>query len=49
MPRILLASPGSLGDVLPFIALAKALRAAGHEVRLGSSRNNCHVVEANGI
>lgn len=32
--KILIAAAGSLGDTLPFVALGRALRERGHEVRL---------------
>jgi sterol 3beta-glucosyltransferase len=49
MARIALLSWGSHGDVLPFVALAGALRAAGHEVVLGAQPYHCEFVEQHGV
>lgn len=37
MARILITCFGSLGDLFPYIALAKTLRSRGHDVAIGSS------------
>jgi rhamnosyltransferase subunit B len=42
--RVLIITLGSLGDLLPFLAIAQALRARGHQVSMGaSSRFEPHV------
>lgn len=42
--RVLIITLGSLGDLLPFLTIAKALRARGHEVCIGaSSKFETHV------
>jgi sterol 3beta-glucosyltransferase len=47
--RILLLTTGSRGDVEPFLALARRARDAGHDVRLGVTREFVAAVEAAGI
>jgi len=47
--RILIVSLGSRGDVQPYIALGKALLAAGYEVVIGSSANHKTIVESFGV
>ncbi|WP_172955040.1 glycosyltransferase [Sterolibacterium denitrificans] len=46
---MLLLSWGSHGDVLPFVALAQALREAGHEVALGAQPHHAELVRRHGI
>ena len=40
---------GTLGDIIPHIALAKGLKAAGHEVKLAGGKNFKSLVESHGI
>jgi rhamnosyltransferase subunit B len=47
--RIVIATIGSRGDVLPFIALAHGLLARGHMVRIASSANHAALVTGAGI
>jgi rhamnosyltransferase subunit B len=49
MPRILLATLGSLGDLHPYIAVGKALLARGQHVRLATSIDYRARVEAAGL
>src|SRR5215469_1864406 len=49
MPRILLATLGSLGDLHPYIAVGKALLARGQPVRLATSIDYRGRVEAAGL
>lgn len=49
MPRILLATLGSLGDLHPYIAVGKALLARGQHVRLATSIDYRTRVEAAGL
>lgn len=49
MPRVLLATLGSLGDLHPYIALGKALVARGQQVRLATSIDYRSRVEAAGL
>jgi UDP:flavonoid glycosyltransferase YjiC (YdhE family) len=37
--RIAIAAIGTMGDILPFVALGRALRRRGHEVVVGSSND----------
>lgn len=47
--KILVAAAGSHGDVLPLIALARALQRRGHEVRLFASGNFADVAAEAGL
>lgn len=47
--RVLLCTYGSRGDVEPFVALAKGLHAAGHDVLLASSERFRDFVEGHGV
>lgn len=47
--RVLIAAVGSHGDVLPFIGLAKAFQARGHEVRLYTNPHFQPMVQGAGI
>ncbi len=47
--KILIAAAGSHGDVLPLIALARALQRRGHEVRLFASGNFADVADGAGL
>lgn len=49
MPRILLATLGSLGDLHPYIAVGKALSARGQQVRVATSVDYRARVEAAGL
>lgn len=49
MARIALLSWGSHGDVLPFVALAQGLRAAGHEVVIAAQPYHAAFVQQQGI
>lgn len=49
MPRILLATLGSLGDLHPFVAIGQALRERGLAVRLASSVEYRSRIEAAGL
>lgn len=49
MPRIVLATTGSLGDVYPFIAIARELRAAGLHPILAAAEPFRAVADAEGI
>lgn len=49
MPRILLATLGSLGDLHPFIAVGRALRERGYDVRLATSIEYRTRIEAAGL
>src|SRR5438552_13197817 len=49
MPKIVLATFGSLGDVHPFIALGKALQENGHEVILAAPTAHIEKVSAAGL
>jgi len=40
---------GTFGDIIPHIALAKGLKAAGHEVKLAGGKNFRALVESHGI
>lgn len=48
-PRIILATAGSLGDLHPFLALGKALRARGATVEIATSVEYRPKVEAEGL
>lgn len=47
--RIALLTLGTRGDVQPFIALGKALKARGHDVVLGAPENFQHWIEGHGL
>ncbi len=47
--RVLLLTAGSRGDVEPFMALARRIRRAGHEVRLGVTAEFVDVVRQAGV
>lgn len=47
--KILLATTGSNGDVLPFFGLAQRLRAAGHDVLIAASDNYAAPADALGL
>lgn len=47
--RLLLCTYGSRGDVEPFIALAKGLQAAGHQVLLATSERFCDFAQEHGV
>jgi UDP:flavonoid glycosyltransferase YjiC (YdhE family) len=47
--RILIATDGSVGDVLPFIALARGLTARGRAVRLATPANHAALVTGAGL
>lgn len=49
MPRILLATLGSLGDLHPYLAVGQALRARGQQVRVATSIDYRARVEAAGL
>ncbi len=49
LPKILLATFGSLGDLHPFIALGQALQREGFAVVLATSSNHREAVEAQGL
>lgn len=49
MARIVLLTWGSHGDVVPFVALAKALGAAGYAVALGAQPYHAEFVRRHGI
>ena len=49
MARMALLSWGSHGDVLPFVALAQGLRAAGHEVVIAAQPYHAAFVQQQGI
>ena len=46
--RILIVSPGSQGDVDPFLAIAARLLGAGHQVTIATAYRYAHLVEATG-
>ena len=47
--RIVMIATGSRGDVEPYLALGKGLKAAGHVVRLVSHENSEPLVKAHGV
>lgn len=47
--RIAVLTIGSRGDIQPFVALARALRHAGHDVLLGAPPNFSSLVEEHGV
>lgn len=47
--RIRIGAVGTLGDVLPCIALADQLQAAGHDVMVLTHGSYCHFAEGLGI
>jgi UDP:flavonoid glycosyltransferase YjiC (YdhE family) len=47
--RVVIPVTGSRGDVQPYVALGKALRAAGHEVRLATHADFAPAVLAHGL
>lgn len=47
--RVTILAVGSRGDVQPFIALGRALAAAGHEVRLATHPRFAHAVAGQGL
>lgn len=47
--RIVLASLGTLGDVHPFIAVALALKAAGHQPVFAGAKSACPLAKRHGI
>lgn len=47
--RIAILAPGSRGDVQPYLALGDGLKAAGHEVRLVTTRDHDALVRAHGL
>ncbi len=49
MARVLLATFGSLGDLHPYIAVGRALRARGHRARIATSSDYRPNVEAAGL
>lgn len=49
MSRILLATFGSLGDLHPYVAVGRALRARGHEAVIATSADYRGMVEAAGL
>ena len=49
MARILLTTFGSLGDLHPYIAVGRALRAQGLEARIGTSADYQQAIEAAGL
>ncbi|MBL0887150.1 glycosyltransferase [Myceligenerans indicum] len=49
MTRVLIATVGSRGDVQPYVALARGLRAAGHEPTIATCARFESFVTANGI
>jgi len=48
MARVLLVTVGSLGDLHPYLAIAKVLRAAGHAVSLATHEHYREIVERAG-
>jgi sterol 3beta-glucosyltransferase len=47
--RIAVLTIGSRGDIQPFVALARALKGAGHTVRLGAPPNFSSLAEEHGV
>lgn len=47
--RVLLATYGTRGDVQPFVALAKALKACGHQVALCTPAGFRGMAESHGV
>jgi sterol 3beta-glucosyltransferase len=47
--RIAIFGLGSRGDVQPYAALGKGLKAAGHNVRLVTNENYKEIATANGL
>jgi rhamnosyltransferase subunit B len=47
--QILVISAGTLGNVLPFVGLARELQQRGHEVVLGASRNCRQLAQREGL
>jgi UDP:flavonoid glycosyltransferase YjiC (YdhE family) len=47
--RIVIPVSGSRGDVQPYVALGKGLRAAGHEVRVATHRDFAPLVREHGL
>ena len=47
--KILITTYGTLGDVLPYVALGKGLLHAGHQVVLGTSERFRDFVEGHGL
>lgn len=46
---ITIIAPGSRGDVQPYVALGKGLLAAGHEVRMVTTRDHAQLVTEHGL
>lgn len=49
MQKIVITAPGSLGDVNPMLAIAKALTEAGHEVLFLAAERYLHLAERAGL
>ena len=49
MPKILICTRGSWGDVLPYIALAHGLQEGGHEVLMVVNASNLGAVHSQGV
>ena len=49
MQKIVITAPGSLGDVNPMLAIAKALTEAGHEVLFLAAERYLHLAERAGV
>ena len=47
--RLTLCTFGSRGDVQPYVALGRGLRAAGHELRIATSRHHAALVRRHGL
>lgn len=47
--RIVLTTYGSLGDLYPYMAIARELQARGHQAAIATSSNYRHYIEAEGI
>jgi sterol 3beta-glucosyltransferase len=47
--RIAIAALGTMGDILPFVALARELKRRGHSIAFGSSKDFEQLIVENGI
>src|SRR5512137_2228809 len=47
--RIAIIAPGSRGDIQPYVALGKGLKAAGHGVRIVTTQDHAQLVSEHGL
>lgn len=49
MVKVFIPAIGSIGDVLPYVALGKELKKKGYEVRIGAHERWRKLIEDHGI